>query len=86
MSWYSLVAIYFVIWWTILFAVLPFGIRTQEEVGEVTLGTTASAPAQPMLVRKAIITSIVAAILVFGFWYLYARLGWTAEALGNLFQ
>jgi len=84
MSWVSLIAIYFVTWWIVLFTVLPFGIRTQDEEGEVTLGTTASAPVKPMLVRKAIVTSIVAALLVLGFWYLYAVLGWNAEALGNL--
>jgi len=84
MSWVSLTAIYFVTWWTVLFAILPFGVRTQDEEGDVTLGTTASAPARPMLVRKAIATSIVSAVLVCGFWYLYAVLGWNAEALGNL--
>jgi predicted secreted protein len=27
------IALYFVIWWTVLFAVLPFGVRTQDEAG-----------------------------------------------------
>ena len=40
----SIIAIYFVVWWTILFAILPFGVRTQEEEGEITLGTERSAP------------------------------------------
>ncbi|MGL4496733.1 MAG: DUF1467 family protein, partial [Beijerinckiaceae bacterium] len=31
----SLIAIYFVIWWIILFAVLPFGVRSQVEEGKV---------------------------------------------------
>jgi len=59
---YSLIAIYFVIWWLVIFMILPFGIRTQAEEGDVTLGTTPSAPSRPMLLRKAIITSIVSAI------------------------
>jgi predicted secreted protein len=54
----SVIAIYFVVWWTILFAVLPFGVRTQEEEGEITLGTERSAPHRPMLVRKAFATSL----------------------------
>ena len=29
MKWYSLVAIYFVVWWTVLFVALPFGVRQQ---------------------------------------------------------
>jgi predicted secreted protein len=27
-------AIYFVLWWVVLFAVLPFGVRSQAEDGE----------------------------------------------------
>ncbi len=74
MSLISAIAVYFVLWWLVLFAVLPFGVRSQEEEGEVTLGTPGSAPAVPHLWRKLGITSLVAAIvfalvyLVFGVW------------------
>ena len=27
------IAIYFIIWWTVLFAVLPWGVRSQQEYG-----------------------------------------------------
>ena len=37
-------AIYFIFWWLTLFTVLPFGLRTQADEDDVTLGTTASAP------------------------------------------
>jgi predicted secreted protein len=66
MSFGSIVAIYFVTWWIVLFAVLPFGVRTQDEAGDVTLGTTASAPVRPRLVRTIIATTIVAGIVVGG--------------------
>ena len=82
---YSLIAIYFIVWWLVIFMILPFGVKTQEEHGEVTLGTTPSAPLRPMLVRKAIVTSIVAAILVGSFWYAYTQLGWTPERLSTMF-
>jgi len=59
----SALAIYFVIWWVILFAILPIGVRTQDEAGEVTPGTMSSAPDKPLLVRKAMITTCVAAIV-----------------------
>ena len=32
----SALAIYFVLWWIVLFAVLPFGVRNQDEAGDVT--------------------------------------------------
>ena len=40
------VAIYIFIWWIVLFAVLPFGVRTQDEAGSVVPGTPGSAPAK----------------------------------------
>ena len=59
----SALAIYFLIWWIILFAVLPFGVKTQEEAGEVAEGTMSSAPSKPMLVRKALITTGLACVI-----------------------
>ncbi len=58
-------ALYFIIWWTVLFAILPIGVRSQAEAGDVPAGTDPGAPSRPDLVRKAIYTTIVAA-LVFG--------------------
>ncbi len=68
MSLTATIAIYFVVWWIVLFAVLPFGTHTQDDEGEAVLGTARSAPVKPMLVRKAIATSIVAAIVVGALW------------------
>jgi predicted secreted protein len=58
------IAIYFVVWWTVLFAVLPFAGRSQQEAGTRVAGTPASAPAAPKLVRVALITSAIAAVIV----------------------
>ncbi|MGE0231150.1 MAG: DUF1467 family protein [Flavobacteriaceae bacterium] len=66
----SLVAVYFVVWWICFMAVLPWGVRSQHEQGEVVPGTEAGAPVAPMLIRKAIVTSILAAIIVALFTYL----------------
>ena len=30
MSWISIAAIYFIIWWMVLFAMLPLGLKTQD--------------------------------------------------------
>lgn len=62
------IAIYFVCWWIILFAILPFGVKTQEEAGEIAPGTAESAPAAPHLLRKLVATTIVTTI-VFGVIY-----------------
>jgi len=52
--------IYLLIWWTMLFAVLPLGVRRQENPEQ---GHDPGAPQKPMLVKKAIITSLVSAIV-----------------------
>ena len=53
------IAIYFVIWWTVLFAVLPIGVRTQGEDGDVVPGTPESAPTRPRLLRVVLLTTLV---------------------------
>jgi predicted secreted protein len=57
-------ALYFVIWWILLFAVLPFGIRSQIEAGEVVKGSEPGAPAAPALREKAIWTTLVASTVL----------------------
>lgn len=62
-------AIYFIIWWGCLFAVLPFGVRGQHEDGEVTDGTEPGAPVQSYILHKLIATTIIAGIAtVLVFW------------------
>jgi predicted secreted protein len=68
------VALYFVIWWTLLFAVLPFGVRSQAEAGEVVPGSDPGAPARPYLLVKAFATSIVAALVLAMVWWVVERL------------
>lgn len=64
------IAIYFIIWWIGLFAVLPFGLRTQAEDGEVVPGTPASAPARISLVKIFAINTVMAAVISCVVWYL----------------
>ncbi|MFN3225458.1 MAG: DUF1467 family protein [Hyphomicrobiales bacterium] len=64
----SAIAIYFVVWWVTLFAVLPFGVRTQAEAGDVVPGAPASAPEKTSFLKIAIRNTIVAT-LVFAFIY-----------------
>jgi predicted secreted protein len=57
------IAVYVVIWWVVLFAVLPFGVRSQHETGEVVQGTEPGAPVRPRLLRKFLITGLIAALV-----------------------
>lgn len=78
MGWATWAAIYFTVWWTVLFMVLPFG-RAQE--GDVdTVGHQPGAPARPMLIRKFVWTSIISALLVALAWasVRYGLVDWKA--------
>ena len=66
------IAIYFIIWWIVLFAVLPWGVRSQEESGEVTTGTDPGAPSAPYLGRKLLWTTALAALVLLLGYFIYA--------------
>ena len=55
-------AIYFMVWWMVLFAVLPWGVRSQLESGQVVPGSDPGAPAIPNLRAKLIWTTVVATV------------------------
>jgi predicted secreted protein len=68
MSWGGAIATYFVVWWITLFAVLPLGVKSQVEEGEVVRGSDPGAPVRPMLAKKAIITTIISLPLLGLIW------------------
>jgi predicted secreted protein len=59
MSVTTALAIYFIIWWVTLFAVLPWGVRSQAESGEIARGTDPGAPAIPRVQAKLLWTTVV---------------------------
>lgn len=59
----TVIAIYFLIWWIVLFAVLPFGIRSQHEGEEIAEGTDPGAPIAARIGRKLLWTTIVATVI-----------------------
>ena len=61
MTWVSGIVLYVLIWWITLFAVLPFG--TQPEADPDPLTGWRGAPAKPMMWRKLLATTIVAALI-----------------------
>jgi predicted secreted protein len=58
------IALYLTIWWTVLFAVLPFGSKSFAEAGVDPEGGDPGAPVNPNLKRKFITTTWVAALVL----------------------
>lgn len=72
----SAIAIYFIIWWVVLFAVLPIGIKSAHEAGEqIEAGHEPGAPVNPQLGRKALVTTVIATA-VFALVYGIITQGW----------
>ena len=81
MQFFSYFAVYFIVWWMTLFAVLPFGLKTQAEAQDVVPGTVESAPARFRGGRVMLTTTIVSAV-IYGIWYvLSVRLGYGSDSL-----
>ncbi len=79
------VAIFFLIWWVTLFAVLPWGIRSQHEgqsdghemapetAPDMAPGTDPGAPTSVRLGRKVLWTTLVAVVIYAVFYLVYAK-------------
>ena len=62
-------AIYFVIWWIVLFVTLPFGVRSQHEDGGGVPGTDPGAPIASLMGRKLIWTTVLSAVVFAAAWF-----------------
>ena len=81
MPWYTVLAIYFIVWWLVFFTVLPWGIRSQEEQGDVVRGTDPGAPTVHGLKTKLLWTTGVSTIVFAAFYWAFVT---KAVALDDL--
>ena len=72
MGWISGIFVYFLIWWVVLFAVLPWGVQVPDNPEP---GHAPSAPINPHMGRKVIATTIVSALVWLVVWYVLDS-GW----------
>jgi predicted secreted protein len=83
MGWATGIMVYFLCWWTVLFAVLPFGIQPDAD-GVSQDGGWRGAPRRPALLSKVIWTTVVATVVWLGIYalatseWLSFRHGWLA--------
>jgi predicted secreted protein len=85
MSLSTSVAIFFLIWWVALFAVLPWAVRSQEETGHIIPGTDPGAPSLPGLRAKLIWTTVVAIVAFSAFDIVYSYRLVEIEKIATLF-
>ena len=75
------IAVFFLIWWIVLFAVLPWGVRSQQENEEVVPGTDPGAPTIPNLRRKLVWTTLVSVVVFVACYVIYVEQLVTLEGL-----
>lgn len=82
MKWTSILAIYFLFFVASTFILLPFGVKTDEEVGNPLVpGQAESAPHRFELGRHLLLAALFAAVL-FALYYANWTFGWiTADDL-----
>jgi len=65
MNWFTAFVLYVIIWWTLLFAVLPLWTRPEADARQVS-GGWRGAPQRPLLLRKFLVTTAIATVICGG--------------------
>lgn len=84
MTFVSAFAVYFIIWWITLFAVLPIGMRTQDEERDVVPGSVGSAPARFRGARVVLLTTIISAVIYGGWFVVSTYFGISIDSLPQI--
>jgi predicted secreted protein len=71
-NWFIVLTSYFVVWWTVLFAVLPYGVERDDKPQP---GHDAGAPKKPHIGRKFLLTSVLSAVIWLMLYFMIAA-GW----------
>ena len=72
----SIIAIYFLMWVAAAFVLLPFGVRTDEEVGNALIPGQADSAPHRFDVRRHIIRATILGAILFGLYYANWTYGW----------
>ena len=72
----SIIAIYFLMWVASAFVLLPFGVRTDEEVGNALIPGQADSAPHRFDIRRHIIRATILGAILFGLYYANWTYGW----------
>lgn len=62
MGWFLGFVVFALVWWTVLFCVLPVGVRPDPQ-GDPDAGGWRGAPTRPMIGRKLVWTTLVSVVV-----------------------
>ncbi|RCW27833.1 putative secreted protein [Ciceribacter lividus] len=84
MPFLSSFAVYFIIWWITLFAVLPIGLKTQDEEKDVVPGSVGSAPARFRGGRVVLLTTVISGVIYAGWFIASTYFGISVDSLPQI--
>jgi predicted secreted protein len=61
------IVVFLIVWWMVFFTVLPLGVRSQQEEGDIVPGSEPGAPGDPRLKWKMALTTTITS----GLWLVY---------------
>lgn len=61
MDWFTAFVVFMLVWWTLLFAVLPLWTRPRAEADEAT--GWRGVPERPLILRKIVVTTLIALVV-----------------------
>jgi predicted secreted protein len=76
MRWQSALAVFFLFWVAAAFILLPFGVKTDEEVGAAKVAGQADSAPHRFDIRRHLLRSTVLAVAAFSLYYLNYVNGW----------
>jgi predicted secreted protein len=62
----SVIVVFVIVWWLVLFMVLPWGVKPDYSPKD---GNMAGSPKNPNIAIKMLVTTIIAAIITGGYFY-----------------
>lgn len=87
MNWYAIFAIYFLFWTISAFIMLPFGIRTPDETGEMLVKGQADSAPSNFRPWRVVLRATILATLLFSLYYTNYIYGWvSADAISRWVQ
>ncbi len=78
MNWFTGILVYSMVWCVVFLTVLPFGVRRVENPDA---GHEPGAPERPMLVRKVLVTTVLAAVIFLAIYFVIEQ-GWISFRAG----
>lgn len=64
------VVVFLLIWWLVLFTMLPIGVTSQQEDGDVVAGSEPGAPSRPNLAKKLWWTTSITSVVWIAYFFL----------------